>query len=130
MKKLLCLLILFTLIRVYAGEIITINPNAPEATCPSGSTLMSFLDNHTTPPDWGRVCCQSMMGACVAYKEAHDHIFDGYQFTYDSTQPTQKTGLKLGLVHYKYTCDAVCNCPNSDASQWQPVITEMKCSKQ
>lgn len=101
------------------------------AICPAGLALVDYTDDHENPPDWGRRICSCFLGVC-AYAEAHDHNFDGYSFSYlANTDPNTKpfkNGLKLGLVHYRYSCDAACNCPGDDAAQWQPQVTSIICS--
>lgn len=100
--------------------------------CPRGMAMVSYTDDHLNPPDWGRPCCQSVAGVCTAHAEAHDHVFDGYDFSLLSNTAANvaqfKNGVKLGLIHYKFTCDAACNCPGGDAAQWQPQVTSITCS--
>jgi hypothetical protein len=105
-------------------------------TCPAGMAMASFSDDHTNPPDYGRHCCGTVWtpfgDQCYGYNEAHDHVFNGYLFSYlSNTSPNVnpfKNGVKLGIVRYRWTCDAICQCPDSDAAQWQPQVTSITCS--
>lgn len=111
----------------------SINPAAINSVqCPAGMAMVDYTDDHKSPPDWGRPCCQSVLGACIAHAEAHDYTFDDPKYDYlANTNPTVnpfKNSVTLGLVHYKYTCDSACNCPHDDAARWQPQVTSITCS--
>jgi hypothetical protein len=112
----------------------SINPAAiSSAECPDGLAMVDYTDDSKSPPDWGDHCCAwDIFGGCRANARAHDYHFDGYTFTYlANTNPEFnpfKSGIKLGVVHYGYTCDALCTCPGGDATAWQPQVTSITCS--
>ena len=111
---------------------VTLNgkPNTPSYICPAGMALTGYSENHADAPDWGAHCCQSAMGVCIGYASAHDHVWDGVKYSYlaNVTGSSLTDGVQTGLVHYRYTCDAICMCPGDDATVWQPVITSFTCS--
>lgn len=112
----------------------SINPAAINtAECPAGMAMVDYTDDHKNPPDWGDHCCiRDIFGACRANARAHDYTFDKPIFSYlSNTNPNVnpfKSGVRLGVVHYGYSCDALCACPGGDATRWQPQVTSIICS--
>jgi len=115
---------------------IQIKPNhQQEYTCPAGMGMINYEENHEVAPNWGADCCQWTtelgLSICWAYTRANDHVWDGTSFSYlsgiASAYPI-KSGVRTGLIHYGYTCDAACTCPAGYAGSWQPSITSITCS--
>ena len=107
-------------------------PKTPQFSCPTGLAVARWTENHKDAPARGECCSTNIFGVCLGYDDQHDHIWDGMTYAYLASVSTLANQLKSGvttqIVHYRHTCPAICSCPDSDASTWQPVLTSVVCS--